>query len=132
MKRSFKDDPLYKTIFNEYVQMLLGDRHSIEFFVEGTRARSGKMLNPKFGLLNVLTNSYFQKKVENLHFIPVTINYSRVLEGETFPLELLGESKVKESLSRIVNATRYIKMNFGTIYIEFTQPISFRSYVQDM
>ena len=88
MKRSFKDDPLYKTIFTEYVQMLLGDKHSLEFFVEGTRARSGKMLNPKFGLLNVLTNSYFQKKVENLYFVPITINYSRVLEGETFPLEL--------------------------------------------
>ena len=132
MKRSFKDDPLYKTIFTEYVQMLLGDSHSIEFFVEGTRARSGKMLNPKFGLLNVLTNSYFQNSVENLHFVPITINYSRVLEGETFPLELLGESKVKESLSRILNATRYIKMNFGTIYVEFAKPINFKSYVQEM
>lgn len=132
MKRSFRDDPLYKSIFNEYVQQLLTDNHSLEFFVEGTRARSGKMLKPKFGLLNVLTNSYFREKVQNLHFVPITINYSRVLEGETFPLELLGESKVKESLGRIVNAARYISMNFGSIYVEATEPISFRDLTQEM
>lgn len=132
MKRSFKDDPLYKSIFNEYVENLLTDNHSLEFFLEGTRARSGKMLRPKFGLLNILTSTYFKDKVKDLHFIPVSINYSRVLEGETFPLELLGEAKVKESLSRIVKAARYISMNFGSIYVEFAEPISFKSYVQEM
>lgn len=132
MKRSFKDDPLYKSIFTEYVQNLLTDNHSLEFFLEGTRARSGKMLRPKFGLLNVLTSAYFKDKVKDFHFVPVTINYSRVLEGETFPLELLGEAKVKESLSRIVKAARYITMNFGSIYVEFAEPISLRSYVQEI
>lgn len=132
MKRSFKDDPLYKSIFYEYVQSLLNDGHSLEFFLEGTRARSGKMLSPKFGLLNVLTNAYFDNKVDDLHFVPITINYSRVLEGETFPLEILGESKVKESLSRIINASRYVTMNFGTIYIEMAEPISFKSYAQEL
>lgn len=62
----------------------------------------------------------------------MTINYARVLEGETFPLEILGESKVKESLSRILNATRYINMNFGQIYVEVTKPISFKDYCQEM
>lgn len=132
MKRSFKDDSLYKSVFSEYIQYLLGEKHSIEFFLEGTRARGGKMLKPKMGLLNILTDSYFKNKVQNLHFVPVTINYSRVLEGETFPFELLGETKVKESLSRIVNTIRFISVNFGTIYLEFTKPISLRDYVQEM
>jgi glycerol-3-phosphate O-acyltransferase len=132
MKRSFKDDPLYKSIFTEYVHSLLADTHSLEFFLEGTRARSGKTMKPKFGLLNILTESYFIEKVQNLHFVPVTINYSRVLEGETFPLEILGESKVKESLSRIINATRYISMNFGAIYIQVAEPINFKNYIQEM
>lgn len=132
MKRSFRDDPLYKSIFTEYVQTLLADTHSLEFFLEGTRARSGKMMKPKFGLLNILTEAYFTEKVQNLHFVPVTINYSRVLEGETFPLEILGESKVKESLGRIINATRYIAMNFGSIYIEVAEPINFKNYIQEI
>ena len=132
MKRSFKDDPVYKALFSEYVQTLLNDQHSLEFFLEGTRARSGKMMTPKFGLLNILADAYFKDKVEDLHFVPITINYSRVLEGETFPLEILGEEKVKESLSRIINAARFVTLNFGQIYVEFTEPISFKKYVKDM
>ena len=132
MKRSFKDDILYKSIFTEYVQSLLNDNHSIEFFLEGTRARSGKMLNPKFGILNILWDAYFKEKVEDLHFIPITVNYSRVLEGESFSPEILGESKVKESLSRIVNAMRYVNINFGQIYVEFTEPISFKDYASKL
>jgi len=119
MKRSFKGDPLYKSIFYEYVQYLLTEGYALEFFLEGTRARGGKMLKPKYGFLKILTEAFFQNKTENLYFVPVTVNYSRVLEGETFPLELLGESKVKESLTRILNTVRFIKLDFGTIYVEF-------------
>ena len=43
MRRSFKDDPLYKAIFKQYVHRLLMDQQAIEFFVEGTRARAGKV-----------------------------------------------------------------------------------------
>jgi 1-acyl-sn-glycerol-3-phosphate acyltransferase len=132
MKRSFKDDILYKSIFTEYIQTLLNDNHSLEFFLEGTRARSGKMLKPKFGILNILCEAFFKGKVDNLYFVPITINYSRVLEGETFPLEILGESKVKESLSRIINSTKFINMNFGQIYVEFTDPINFKDFTQEM
>ena len=132
MRRTFKGDPLYKAIFNEYVQNLLNDNHSLEFFLEGTRARGGKMISPKFGLLNVLTSTFFSGKVDNLYFVPITLNYSRVLEGETFPLELLGESKVKESLGRIINAARFIYMNFGSIYVEIAKPVSLKDYAQEM
>ncbi|CAI2369551.1 unnamed protein product [Moneuplotes crassus] len=132
MRRTFRGDPLYKAIFTEYVQNLMRSGHSLEFFLEGTRARGGKMISPKFGLLNVLSNSYFDGKVQDLYFVPITLNYSRVLEGETFPLELLGESKVKESLGRIINAARYIYMNFGSIYVEVAKPVSFKEYAQEM
>lgn len=56
-------------------------------------------------------------------FIPVTINYTRTLEGESFPNELTGENKVKESLSRIVKAFSILAMNFGTIFLDFYEPI---------
>jgi len=55
--------------------------------------------------------------------VPVTINYTRTLEGESFPNELTGENKVKESLSRIINAFSILSMNFGTIYLDFYEPI---------
>ena len=122
MRRSFKDDPLYRVLFKQYVQLLLGDNLTMEFFVEGTRARTGKMLKPKFGILSFMLDAFYERKVSDLVFVPVTINYSRVLEGETFPGELLGEQKVKETLGRILGAAKILKMNFGKIRLNFTEP----------
>jgi glycerol-3-phosphate O-acyltransferase len=70
-----------------------------------------------------LTNCFFDKQVEEITFVPVTINYTRTLEGESFPNELTGENKVKESLSRIVKAFSILSMNFGTIFVDFYEPI---------
>lgn len=54
-----------------------------------------------------------ENKLEDIILQPVTINYERVLEAETFPMELLGEQKVKESLSRLVKSVKTLTMNFG-------------------
>ena len=62
------------------------------------------MLSPKFGIMSILNNCYFDKKCEEITYIPVTIGYSRTLEGESFPVELTGQDKIKESLSRILKA----------------------------
>jgi glycerol-3-phosphate O-acyltransferase len=66
------------------------DNINMEFFIEGTRSRTNKILPPKYGFLNILTKAYYKNKVQELTFIPVTINYTRTLEGETFPIELTG------------------------------------------
>lgn len=123
MRRTFRGDPLYKAIFTGYVEQLCQDKMIMEFFIEGTRSRTNKMLPPKFGILQILTNTYFDKKIEEVTFIPVTINYTRTLEGESFPNELTGEDKVKESLSRIVKAFSILAMNFGTIMVDFYEPV---------
>lgn len=71
------------------------------------------MLKPKFGLLTVLLDNFYDRRVENLHFVPININYSRTLEGESFPGELLGEEKLKESTGRLLKAWDVLKINFG-------------------
>ena len=81
------------------------------------------MLSPKFGIMSILNNTYFDKHVDEITYIPVTIGYSRTLEGESFPVELTGQDKVKESLSRILGAVQVFAMNFGTIYLDFYEPI---------
>ena len=128
MKWSFWDDPLYKAIFNTYVQKLMEDGNAFEFFVEGTWSRTGKMLKPKFGLLTVLLDAYYDKRVDNLQFVPVSINYSWVLEAESYPGELLGEQKIKESMSRLLKAYDVLNMNFGYIFVEFGEPIDYWQY----
>ena len=128
MRRTFKGDDLYKTIFKEYVTRLAIDSINMEFFIEGTRSRTNKILTPKYGFLSILTQAFFKKKVEDLTFVPVTINYTRTLEGETFPNELTGSDKVKESLGRLIKAMEIFSMNLGTIYLDFCEPINFTEF----
>jgi glycerone phosphate O-acyltransferase/fatty acyl-CoA reductase len=128
MRRTFKGDDLYKAIFQEYVTRLAMDSINLEFFIEGTRSRTNKILSPKYGFLNILTKAYYKKKVEELTFVPVTINYTRTLEGETFPIELTGQDKVKESLGRLVKALEIFSMNLGSIYLDFCEPIMFSDF----
>lgn len=128
MRRTFKGDDLYKAIFKEYVTLLAQDGLNMEFFIEGTRSRTNKILPPKYGFISILTGAFFKGRVKDLTFIPVTINYTRTLEGETFPFELTGEEKVKESLGRIIKAIQIFSMNLGTIYLDFCDPITMSEY----
>jgi len=76
------------------------------------------------------TETYFENQVPNVHFVPVTINYERVLESETFPYELVGEQKVKESLIRLVKSSKILNKNFGKIYVTLSDPISLKEFSQ--
>ena len=104
MRRTFRGDDLYKAIFIEYASLLVKDKQLMEFFIEGTRSRTNKIMYPKYGFLNIITQCFFEKQVEEVTIVPLKINYTRTLEGETFPGELTGEDKVKETLGRIVKA----------------------------
>lgn len=101
---------------------------TIRFFIEGTRSRSGKTLSPKFGLLSIVADTVFDSKLTDVTVLPITINYEKVLEADTYPYELLGEEKVKESLLRVIKAARILSTNYGRIYIEFGDTISLRNY----
>ena len=127
IKRSqMQSDLLYKNILKIYIQQLLKDGLWLEFFIEGTRSRTGKMLKPKYGVLGWVVETVLQKMIPDVIIQPVTINYERVLEAETYPMELLGEEKVKESLGRLVKAAKTLTINFGNIYLEFGKPISLK------
>jgi glycerone phosphate O-acyltransferase/fatty acyl-CoA reductase len=60
--------------------------------------------------------------------VPITINYEKVLEVDTYPYELLGEEKVKESLPRLLKASKVLSANYGRIYIQLCQPTSVRTF----
>ena len=115
---------MYKAVFTEYVTQLVRDKTVIEFFVEGTRSRTNKMLSPKFGILSIMTNTFFDKTVEEISFIPVNVNYTRTLEDGSFPGELTGNAKVKESLGRITGALDTINFNYGSLHLDFHDPIN--------
>ena len=103
------------------------------FYIEGTRSRSNKMLHPKFGVLKFITDSYFDGKVEEITFVPININYSRILEDGSFPGELTGNPKTGESLGRVISSSfETLSMNYGSLYLDFHDPISLSENLKDL
>ncbi|KAL1493758.1 hypothetical protein ABEB36_009452 [Hypothenemus hampei] len=132
MRRTYNDDSLYWSIFKEYVYQLVckGDL-PIEFFIEGTRSRSNKSVTPKYGLINMILKAYFLSEVPDILFVPVSINYDRLLEENLFAFELLGIPKPKETTSAFFKSLSIIKQNYGNIFFHFGDPISTRDILED-
>ena len=110
IKRNMKKNRLlYKAIMTEYITKLLGENHYLEFFIEGTRSRVGKMLLPKYGILSIVAKNVLDGRIPDAQILPITVNYEKVLEGESFTYEMMGQSKVKESLKRVIKAADILK-----------------------
>nr|XP_026695898.1 dihydroxyacetone phosphate acyltransferase-like isoform X2 [Ciona intestinalis] len=129
MRRSFGSDQMYWALFTEYVHTILinGDR-PMEFFIEGTRSRVGKSLNPKFGLLSVISEPYLKAQTYDVVIVPVSISYDRMLEERLYAYELLGVPKPKESTSGLYKASSILQDNYGSVHVHFGQCLSLREY----
>lgn len=124
IRRTFSGAKLYSKVFAEYVRKLLEEGFNIEFFIEGGRSRTGKLIQPKLGMLSILVNAFREKACEDLIFVPVYIGYDRVLEENSYLHELEGGKKKPESLLQVFKAGKFLKKRYGKIYIRFHEPIS--------
>jgi glycerol-3-phosphate O-acyltransferase len=84
-KQQLKKSRLYKAILTEYIEAILVEGNNLEFFIEGSRSRTGKMLEPQFDILSIIVDSVMEERVADVCIVPMTINYEKVLEGDTFP-----------------------------------------------
>lgn len=124
IRRTFRGARLYSKVFMEYIHKLLSDGFNIEFFIEGTRSRTGKLILPKLGLLSMLLDAYKNGACEDMIFVPIYIGYDRVLEESTYIHELEGKQKEPESLLQVIRARKFLRRRYGKIYIQFHDPLS--------
>ncbi len=129
MRRSFRDNPLYSAVFNEYLHTLFSRGFPVEYFVEGGRSRTGRMLQPKIGMLAITLRSFLRSSRLPIVFVPVYIGYERVLEGRTYLGELRGASKQKESIFDIFKVLGALKQRFGTVSVNFGEPIKLAEFL---
>jgi glycerol-3-phosphate O-acyltransferase len=124
IRRTFGGAVLYSKVFTEYIYKLLQEGFNIEFFIEGGRSRTGKLILPKLGLLSILLDAYKNKVCEDMIFAPIYIGYDRVLEESAYLHELEGGQKAPENLWQVIKARKFLKKKYGKIYIQFHEPIS--------
>ena len=123
LRRSFKGEPVYAAVFNEYLHLMISRGFPIEYFIEGTRSRSGRMLPPRTGILGMTLKSFLRGHERPLVFVPVYIGYEKLLEGGSFLNELAGKPKRKESLWTLLATVRDLKREFGKVHVNFGEPL---------
>lgn len=126
IRRTFKDNPTYKFVLRQYVEYLIEKRFSLEWYIEGGRSRSGKLLPPRMGLMAYVVDAYKSGKAEDVYLIPVSIAYDQIQDVGSYVAEQRGAAKSKESFGWFVKVIRSLRNRYGQIYINLGDPVSLR------
>ncbi|KAF2083705.1 acyltransferase [Saccharata proteae CBS 121410] len=130
IRRSFGDDQLYTTLVQSYMDTLLAHGYNFECFVaEGGRSRTGKLLPPKFGILSFLLDSVLSGRVDDAIICPVSTQYDKVIEVDSYISELLGQPKPKENLRDFLSASSVLSLKLGRVDVRFHEPWSLRGFI---
>ncbi|KAJ5488849.1 hypothetical protein N7539_003739 [Penicillium diatomitis] len=129
IRRSFGNDPLYQTVVQAYIDTLLQQGFNFECFIEGGRSRTGKLLSPKFGILNFIVDSVLSGRVKDTIICPVSTQYDKVIETESYISELLGQPKQKENLADLLSSSSVLSLKLGRVDVRFSQPWSLREFL---
>ena len=119
IRRSFKDNPLYKLILKFYISFLIEQQSHFMWAIEGTRSRTGKILWPKMGILKYIVEAEKLTRKE-VKYIPVSIVYDLIPDVKDMIVEGRGFEKSPESLMWLINYMRkMINTDLGKISIRF-------------
>ncbi|MEG9488757.1 glycerol-3-phosphate 1-O-acyltransferase PlsB [Mannheimia indoligenes] len=128
IRRTFKGNRLYSTIFREYLAELFYRGYSVEYFIEGGRSRTGRLLQPKTGMMSMTLQALQRGLNRPLSIVPVYIGYEHVLEVDTYAKELRGAAKEKENAGLVLRVLKKLK-NLGQGYVNFGEPIQVNNYL---
>ncbi|KAL2200254.1 hypothetical protein P885DRAFT_27951 [Corynascus similis CBS 632.67] len=132
IRRSFGDDQLYTTLVQTYIDVLLQGGYNLECFIEGGRSRTGKLLPPKFGILNFVLDSLLSGRVDDAIICPVSTQYDKVIETEGYVTELLGVPKKKENLADFLSGgSSVLSLRLGRVDVRFHEPWSLRGFINE-
>ncbi len=128
IRRTFKGNKLYSTVFREYLGELFSRGYSVEYFVEGGRSRTGRLLDPKTGTLSMTIQAMLRGGNRPITLVPIYIGYEHVMEVGTYAKELRGATKEKESLPQMLRGLSKLR-NLGQGYVNFGEPLPLMAYL---
>jgi len=141
IRRRFRE-PLYHTVLERYVQLITRNGVTQGIFPEGGLSRDGKLRPPKLGLLDyicrTLTDPSFDR---DIWFVPVALNYDRVLEDRSLIRELIAAGDRPSRLSQLGTVVSYLVGNtvrlltgrlkrYGRVAVNFGTPQSLRDWLR--
>ncbi len=130
IRRTFGGDKMYPLVFAAYVRRLLKEGHALEFFIEGGRSRTGKLLPPRTGMLSMCVEPVLEGNIADVAFIPVSISYEKIVEASAYAKELAGDEKRKEDARGLLSSAGLLRSKYGRVYVDFAEPISLRAFAE--
>jgi glycerol-3-phosphate O-acyltransferase len=125
LRRTFKGDALYAAVFAKYLGVMMARGHQLEYFIEGGRSRTGRLLSPRTGMLSMTVRAYLRDPKRPVVFMPVYFGYERIVEGRTYIGELSGRPKEKESVFGVLKAVvSVLRSKLGKVHVNLGEPIS--------
>jgi glycerol-3-phosphate O-acyltransferase len=131
LRRSLKGDALYAVVFMKYLSFMMSRGHPLEYFIEGGRSRTGRLLSPRTGMLSMTVRGFLRDPRRPVVFMPVYFGYERIVEGRTYIGELSGRPKEKESVFGLIKAfVSVLRSKFGRVHVNLGCPIALNEILE--
>jgi len=141
VRRRFRE-PLYHTVLERYVQLITRNGVTQGIFPEGGLSRDGKLRPPKLGLLDYICRTMTDPAFDrDIWFVPVALNYDRVLEDRSLIRELIAAGDRPSRLSQLGTVVSYLASNtlrlltgrlkrYGRVAVNFGMPQPLRAWLE--
>jgi glycerol-3-phosphate O-acyltransferase len=138
VRRNSKDE-LYRRVLERYIVMATEAGVPQAVFPEGGLTRDGRMREPKLGAIDYMMRGFRADGERDLVFVPLGINYDRVLEDRTLLRSTDPEATPRGKLRALGTTLRFFMRNFwlmvrsewhrfGYACVNFGAPVSMRAY----
>jgi glycerol-3-phosphate O-acyltransferase len=138
VRRGSKDE-LYRRVLERYIVMATEAGVTQAVYPEGGLSRDGRMREPKLGAIDYMLRGFHPDGDRDLVFIPLGINYDRVLEDRTLLAELEPGRRrpgmLRAAAKTLAFAARQARLalqsewkSFGYACVNFGAPISMGEY----
>lgn len=138
IRRNSRND-LYRRVLARYVQMATRNGVAQAVFPEGGLSLDGRVGSPKLGLLNYIISDFEPGKSRDVVFVPVALNYDRVLEDRVLVaaagatdrrFRFRWRDSIRYFFKHIYQRLTGRFLRFGYAAVSFGAPISLAAYAK--
>ncbi|APG66088.1 acyltransferase [Tenacibaculum todarodis] len=122
LRRSFKDDAVYKASLRHYISCFIENGDHLTWNIEGTRSRTGKIVYPQMGILKYIMEGE-KASSRPIKYVPVSIVYDLIPDVKEMTEEGKGTDKKSENLALFGKYLKNLGHRYGRASIRFGEPV---------